>query len=82
MKTRRFISEFFTNLPMGFLMKFMNTNSKELYGSNITLIEELKKNPIIMEHLLENVYVDKGLKKLIAIDQNGKGNTEISRNVR
>jgi acyl-CoA dehydrogenase len=61
------------NIPMGFLMKFMNTNSKELYCSNVTLIEELKKNPIIMEHLLENVYVDKGLKKLIAIDQMEKG---------
>ena len=61
------------NIPMGFLMKFMNTNSKELYCSNVTLIEELKKNPIIMEHLLENVYVDNGLKKLIAIDQMEKG---------
>ena len=33
----------------------------------------MKKNPIIMEHLLENVYVDKGLKKLIEIDQMEKG---------
>ena len=61
------------NIPMGFLMKFMNSNNKESYSSNLLLIEELKKNPTIMEHLLDNVYVDKGLSKLISIDQMEKG---------
>ena len=58
---------------MGFLLKFMNSNNKELYNSNLMLIEEMKKNPNIMEHLLENVYIDKGLNKLISIDQMEKG---------
>ena len=61
------------NTPLGFLMKFMNSNAKESYCSNLVLVEELKKNYLIMEHLLDNVYVDNGLKKLIAIDQMERG---------
>jgi hypothetical protein len=61
------------NLPMGFWLKFMNSNNQESYSSNIELINEWLKNPVILQHLLENVYEDKGLKKLLAIDAMEKG---------
>ena len=61
------------NLPMGFLLKYMNTNKKEKYNLNENIVNEVKKNPIILENLQENIYLDKGLKNLIDINQMEKG---------
>jgi len=61
------------NLPMGFLLQYMNNNKKENYALNTNIINEVKINPLILEKLQENIYVDEGLKKLIAINQMEKG---------
>lgn len=61
------------NLPMGFLLQYMNNNKKENYALNTNIINEVKINPLILENLQENIYVDEGLKKLIAINQMEKG---------
>jgi acyl-CoA dehydrogenase len=61
------------NLPMGFLLQYMNNNKKENYALNTNIINEVKTNPLILENLQENIYVDEGLKKLIAINQMEKG---------
>ena len=56
------------NLPYGILLKHLPSKKKELYSENDRLVDEFLKNPVISETLLENVYIDKGLKKLIEID--------------
>lgn len=64
------------NLPLGFLMRFMNSNIKESYSSNLAMVKEMHTNPVVMEQLLKHVYVDKGLKKLLDIDQMERGTPE------
>jgi len=61
------------NLPMGFLLKYMNSNKKEKYSLNEQIVNEVKTNPLILENLKENIYVDQGLKKLISINSMEKG---------
>jgi len=61
------------NLPVGFLLKYMNSNKKEKYSLNEQIVNEVKTNPLILENLKENIYVDQGLKKLISIHSMEKG---------
>ncbi len=64
------------NLPVGFLLKYMNTNKKENYSLNENIVNEVKKNPVILDNLKENIYIDHGLKKLFSINQMERG-TEV-----
>jgi acyl-CoA dehydrogenase len=61
------------NLPVGFMLKHMNSNKKEKYILNEKIVNEVKINPLILENLQENIYIDNGLKKLITINQMEKG---------
>jgi hypothetical protein len=56
------------NNPFGPLLIFMKSNVRESYQSNRIIIKELETNPLIMEKLKENVYVDGGLEKLLLLD--------------
>lgn len=56
------------NNPFGPLLGFMKSNVRESYQSNRNIIKELETNPVIMEKLKENVYVDGGLEKLLKLD--------------
>ena len=56
------------NNPFGPLLIFMKNNVRESYQSNRIIIKELETNPLIMEKLKENVYVDGGLEKLLLLD--------------
>ena len=51
----------------------MNSNKKEKYSLNEQIVNEVKTNPMILENLKENIYVDQGLKKLISINSMEKG---------
>ena len=64
------------NLPVGFLLKYMNTNKKENYSLNENIVNEVKKNPVILDNLKENIYIDHGVKKLFSINQMERG-TEV-----
>lgn len=61
------------NLPVGFMLKYMNSNKKEKYSLNEKIVNEVKTNPLILENLKENIYIDNGLKKLITINHMEKG---------
>ena len=61
------------NLPVGFMLKHMNSNKKEKYSLNEKIVNEVKTNPLILENLKENIYIDNGLKKLITINHMEKG---------
>ena len=56
------------NNPFGPLLGFMKSNVKESYQSNRNIIKELETNPVIMEKLKENIYIDGGLEKLLKLD--------------
>ena len=56
------------NLPGGFLLLHLNSTKKESYSLNEKIVKELQGNPKILEKLLENIHVDKGLSKLLEID--------------
>ena len=56
------------NLPGGFLLLHLNSTKKESYSLNEKIVNELQDNPKILEKLLENIHVDKGLSKLLEID--------------
>lgn len=56
------------NLPGGFLLLHLNSTKKESYSLNEKIVKELQDNPKILEKLLENIHVDKGLSKLLEID--------------
>lgn len=56
------------NNPFGPLLGFMKSSVRESYQSNRNIIKELETNPVIMEKLKENVYVDGGLEKLLKLD--------------
>ena len=56
------------NNPFGPLLGFMKSNVKENYQSNRIIIKELETNPLIMEKLKENIYIDGGLEKLLKLD--------------
>lgn len=56
------------NNPFGPLLGFMKSSVRESYQSNRIVMKELETNPLIMEKLKENVYVDGGLEKLLKLD--------------
>lgn len=56
------------NLPGGFLLLHLNSTKKETYSLNEKIVNELQNNPKILQKLLENIHVDKGLSKLLEID--------------
>ena len=57
------------NLPYGFFLYFMKTSSSEDYSINRKIIKELENNSEILSILLENIYIDEGLERLIHLDQ-------------
>ena len=51
----------------------MISRKKEEYSLNKKILEEVDKNPMIMEHIREDIHIDKGHAKLLALDQMEKG---------
>mgnify|MGYP001389682288 FL=1 len=67
-ENREVFSRVVNNSPFKPLLCFLKSNKKECYETNRQLIQEFEKNPLILEKLLENVYIDGGLKKLIELN--------------
>ena len=44
-------------------------NKKENYSLNENIVNEVKKNPVILDNLKENIYIDHGVTKLFSFNQ-------------
>ena len=67
-ENREVFTRVVNNSPFKVLLCFLKSNKKESYETNRELIKEFEKNPVIFERLLENVYIDGGLKKLVELN--------------
>ena len=67
-ENREVFTRVVNNSPFKPLLCFLKSNKKETYETNRELIKEFEKNPLILEKLLENIYIDGGLKKLIELN--------------
>ena len=61
------------NLPWGMPLKFMISRKKEEYSLNKKILDEVDRNPIIMQHIREDIHIDKGHAKLLSLDSMEKG---------
>lgn len=62
------INRVLQNLAFSPLLFFMKQTLKTHYTSNRELIKELEKNPVIMEKITENMYIDDALNNMIQMD--------------
>ncbi len=60
------------NLPYSFLLSFMKSQKSESYSTNNKIILEFTENDKILESLLDNVYLNNNVKKLLTLNNYDK----------
>ena len=74
-ENRDLFNRVITNLPfyMKFPVMFIRENKYEDYNTSKMIVDESIKNPQIENIFRENIYLDKGLKKLLSLNSLEKG---------